>query len=93
MVDAKAVAAVVVGALLALFGGLGALVVLVGTLAGAMEWSTAGWLLVVAFVAGAGLLTYGVVDLAGDLWGVVSDGDLSALTDEFDVSRLGRLLD
>lgn len=93
MVDSKAVAAIVTGGLLAILGGLGTLVVLVGTLAGVMEWSTVAWLLLVGFVVGAGLLTYGAVDLAGDLWGAVSEGDLGGLTDEFDASRIRHLLD
>jgi len=93
MVDARSVAAVVTGALLAILGGLGAVVVLVGTLAGVVEWTTVAWLLVLGFVVGAGLLTYGAVALAGDLWAVVADGDLGGLTEDVDASRLRHLVD
>ena len=93
MVDARSVAAVVTGALLAILGGLGAVVVLVGTLAGVMEWTTVAWLLLLGFVVGAGLLTYGAVALAGDLWAVVADGDLGGLTEDVDASRLRHLVD
>jgi len=93
MVDARSVAAVVTGALLAILGGLGAVVVLVGTLAGVMEWTTVAWLLLLGFVVGAGLLTYGAVALAGDLWAVVADGDLGGLSEDVDASRLRHLVD
>lgn len=93
MVDAKSVAALVTGVLLAAVGGVGTLVVLVGTLVGAMEWTTVAWLLVLAVVVGGGLATYGAVTLAGDLWDAVSEGSLSKLTQEFDAGGLGHLLD
>jgi|GEM_PF-3462222 len=93
MVDATSVAAVVTGALLAIVGGLGSLAVLIGTLAGVLEWTGVAWLLVLGFVVGAGLLADGAVDLASDLWRAVSDGDLGGLTDEVDASRLRHLID
>lgn len=93
MVDAKAAAAIVTGVLLAAFGGLGTLAVLVGSLAGVMEWSTVAWALPLALVLGAGLTTWGVVGLADDLAGQLSDGGLSGLTEEFDTYRLKELVD
>ena len=73
--------------------GVLAVVVLVGTLAGVMEWTTVAWLLLLGFVVGAGLLTYGAVALAGDLWAVVADGDLGGLSEDVDASRLRHLVD
>lgn len=93
MVDPKAVAALVTGGLLAVLGGLGTLAVLLGTLAGVTEWTTAAWLLALSFVIGTGLLAYGAVDLAGDLLGAVSEDGLGGLSEEFDVRDLRRLLD
>jgi len=93
MVDATSVAAVVTGALLAILGGLGSLVVLVGALAGVMEWTTVAWLLLLGFVVGTGLLTYGAVALAGDIWGAVVEGDLGGLTEDLGASRLRHLID
>lgn len=93
MVDPKAVAALVTGVLLAAVGGLGTLVVLVGALAGVMEWTGVAWLLVLAFVAGGGLTAFGAVALADALWDAVSGGDIGALTEEFDASRLRQLVD
>lgn len=93
MVDTGAVVAVVVGLLLALVGGLGTLTLLIGTLAGLLEWGMTGWLLLLAFVGGTGIATYGVVTLADDVLGAVSDRDLSGLTEEIDTYRLRKLLD
>jgi len=93
MVDAQSVVAVVTGAVLALLGGIGTLVVFVGTLAGVMEWSAGAWLLPLALVVGTGLLTYGAVDLAGDLWALVAGDGVEELTDAAGVRSLWRLLD
>jgi hypothetical protein len=93
MVDAQSAAAAVVGALLAVLGGIGTLAVLVLSLAGVMEWQSLTWLLPLALVVGAGLLTYGLVDLAGDLVDAVGGDGLEGVTGQFDAGALERLLD
>lgn len=93
MVDAKAVAGLVTGLLLVLVGGLGALVVFVGTIAGAMEWTWVAWLLLLLFVGGVGLATYAGVVLAGDLLDSVSGDGLGGLTEGLKASRLTELID
>ena len=93
MVDAESITAVVVGALLAILGGLGTLVVLVGALAGVLEWTALAWLLPVAFVAGVGLLVWGAVELLSSVTDVVSGDGLSGLTSKVDTYKLKQLLD
>jgi len=94
MVEAKSVAAIVTGVLLAALGGIGTLVVLVGALAGVLEWGTLAWLLPVGVVLGAGLLTYGAVGLVSDLAGLVAgEGGPGGWLEEVGAGSLWRLLD
>lgn len=87
MADAKLVAALVTGGLFAAIGGIGSLAVLVGALLGLVEWTAAGWILLVLFVGGAGLATYAGVALADEFTG--GEG----LTDRVDPHRLLELVD
>lgn len=93
MVDARAVAATVTGLLLALLGGIGTLVVLVGALGGVLEWTALAWLLPLAFVAGAGLLTWGVVELLTGESDLLSGDGRTGLTDGVHLYRLKEYLD
>ena len=92
MVEAESIAAVVTGLLLAVLGGIGTLVVLVGSLAGALEWTALAWLLPLGFVVGAGILTWGAVELLSSVTDLGAEG-LSDLPRRFDPSDLKRLLD
>jgi len=92
MVDAESIAAVVTGLLLAVLGGIGTLVVLVGSIAGVLEWTALAWLLPLGFVAGAGILTWGAVELLSSVTDLGAEG-LSGLTRRLDTSDLRKLLD
>jgi len=93
MVDATSVAAVVTGVLLALLGGVGTLVVLVGALAGVLEWTALAWLLHLAFVVGVGLTTWGAVELLSSATALLSGDGRSELADKVDLGAIRKLLD
>lgn len=93
MVDATEIAGFVTGLLLAVVGGLGALDVFGGTVAGAMEWTGIAWLLLVLFVGGGGLAAYAGALLAGELVEAVTGGGLGDRTKQVDASRIGDLID
>ncbi|MFB6120474.1 MAG: hypothetical protein ABEJ68_05090 [Halobacteriaceae archaeon] len=87
MVDSRAVAALVVGVLLVLFGGIGSLVVLLGALFGVVDLTIASALFPLAFVAGAAALGYGVAALLEE------GGDLRERFENADLRRLKRYVD